>query len=178
MEPVEIKILSYVFRFRQLSWREEASIRPDREEDRLRAVLSRAMTEVSGLSVSSPEDAMKVLRAVPASVVQRMFVVYKGSLPMPRRFATTGLYRAPAPGNFVKRVEEVEQRREETMDRVERELEAKFGRREILETLEAERRMAKNSKLRGATKATPDEGALGATPPPRPRGGKGRKDAN
>jgi hypothetical protein len=172
MDTVEVKILQYTFHFHQLTWREEAAIKVLSGDDRLRTILSHAMTEVSGLKVDSKE-AMRVLRAIPGTVIQRIFVVYKGSQPMPRRFSTTGLYKAPEPGNLLQRIAEVEKRREDIMDKVEREMEQKFGRQEIEETLANERLMLKNSKMRGATKATPDENRFGATPPP-----GGKKSAN
>ena len=173
MDTVEVKILQYTFHFRQLSWREEAVIKFDKPENRLRVLLAHSMTDVSGLPVTSVEDAMKVLRAIPATVIQRMWVIFKGSLPMPRRFSTVGLYKAPSPGNFVKRIEQVEAQREAVMDRVEMEMEQKFGQRELAEAREVERQMMRNSKMRGATRATPDEKLFGATPPL-----KGKKDAN
>jgi len=173
---VEVKILKYVFRFRQLPWQEETIIKFPKGENRLRHILSYALTEVSGLKVESPEDAMKVLRALPEAVVQRVFVLYKGSLPMPRLFSTVGLYKAPEPGKFIKRIEEVEEQRDRIMDRVEREMEQKFGKQELHEQLELERQMARNSKMRGVTKATPDESKTGTMPPVKQ--GFIKKDAN
>jgi hypothetical protein len=173
MNTIEVKILQYTFHFRQLTWREEAAIKFPKGEERLRTLLAHSMTDVSGLPVPSVDDAMKVLRVIPATVIQRMWVILKGSLPMPRRFSTIGLYKAPSPGNFVKRFEEVEKEREKIMDKVEQEMEQKFGARELAEAREVERQMLKNSKMRGATKPTPDERLFGPTPPQ----GK-KKDAN
>jgi hypothetical protein len=164
MKTVEVKILQYTFHFRDLSWREEASIKFPKGEDRLRIILSHATTGVSGLPVGSPEEAMRVLKAIPSTVIQRMFIIYKGNLPNPRRFSTTGLYKAPEPGNLIKVIAEVEQRRDDIMDRVEREMEEKFGRREIEETLAQERQMLKNSKMRGVTKPSADD-RFGIQPP-------------
>jgi hypothetical protein len=174
MEIVEVKILQYTFRFRQMSWRDEGAIRFEKGGNRLRTILSHALVEVSGLKVGSPQDALKVLRPLPDAVIQRCFILYKGSFPMPRRFSTMGLYKASEPGKFVARIAEVEEQRDKIMDRVEQELESKFGKQELTEQLELERQMAKNSKLRGATRATPDEDKFGATPPP---GGR-KKNAN
>jgi len=165
MEPVEIKILQYTFRFRQLTWREEADMKFDKPENRLRVMLAHSMIDVSGLKVPTVEEALKVLRTIPATVIQRMWVIYKGSLPIPRRFSTVGLYKAPSPGNFVKRIEAVEKQRDAIMDKVELEMEQKFGARELAEAREVERQMLKNSKMRGATRATPDDKLFGTTPP-------------
>lgn len=165
MRTVEVKILQYVFHFREMSWREELAIKFKKDESRLRTILSYAMTEVSGLKVDSPTAAMKLLRVLPDTVVQRVFILYKGNMPNPRRFASVGLYKAPEPGKLIKRMAEVEEQRDATMDRVEREMEQRFGKKEIMETLDAERQMIKNSKMRGATPATADRGALGDKPP-------------
>jgi hypothetical protein len=51
---------------------------------------------------------------------------------------------------------EAEQETDRIMDRVEREMEQKFGRKELEEAKELERQMARNSKLRGVTKSTPE----------------------
>jgi len=174
METVEVKILQYTFRFRRLSWREEFGIKFKQKESRLRTVLAYALKEVSGFPINDLEEAKRVLAPIASPIIDRMFVIYKGSLPAPRAFSTMGLYRAPEPKKFTKKVMEAEEEREKVMDRVEQQMEAKFGRREIQETLEAERQMIKNSKLRGATRATPDENRFGTTPPV---GGK-KKDAH
>ena len=156
MEPVEIKILKYTFRFRELSWREETSIKFEPGEDRMRTVLAHAMTEVSGLKVNSPEEAKKVLNAIPATVIQRMVILWRGHYPAPRRFSTTGLYQAPATEVVARRMKEVEAQREQVMDKVETEMRQKFGDKEVQEALELERLMLKNSKMRGATRASED----------------------
>ncbi len=157
MKSIEIKLLKYAFRFRQLTWREEFGIKYDPRKDRLRTILARALEDVSGLKVASLREAEKVMEAIPQSVVNRVFILYKGGTPEPRMFSTTGLYKAPEPSKFSKRYEEVEEKRERVMDKVEAELEQKFGRKELDETLEVERLMAKNSKLRGATRPSPDK---------------------
>jgi hypothetical protein len=156
MNTVEIKLLKYAFRFRQLSWREEFKIKYDPKQDRIRTLLSHALEEISGLKVTSVDEATKVLTALPQSVINRVFILYKGETDEPRLFTTTGLYKAPEPHRFVKKYEEIEEKRERIMDKVEAELEQKFGRKELDETIETERLMAKNSKLRGASKPSPD----------------------
>lgn len=156
MDTVEIKLLKYAFRFRQLTWREEFAIKFEPKKDRLRTLLAHALAEVSGLKVTTVDEATKVLDALPQSVVNRVFILYKGETPEPRLFTTTGLYKAPEPHKFVKKYEEIEEKRERIMDKVEAELEQKFGRKELDETIETERLMAKNSKLRGVSKPSPD----------------------
>lgn len=157
MSTVEIKLLKYAFRFRQLTWREEFKIKYEPKKDRLRTMLAHALDEVSGLKVTSIVEAAKVLDALPQSVVNRVFILFKGETDEPRLFTTTGLYRAPVPSKFTKKIEEIEEKRERVMDKVEAELEQKFGRKELDETIEVERLMAKNSKLRGATRPSPEK---------------------
>ena len=158
MDIIEVKLLNYKFLFRPVFWREEfkADAGP-RDGDRLRALLSRALVEVSGLKIASPEDAMRVLKAIPLTVIYRVFLIYKGSLPASRLFKTVGLYKAPEPSRMVRRIQEAEVEREHIMDRVEREMEAKFGRQELLETRRIEQEMLRNSRGRGLTPATPEE---------------------
>jgi hypothetical protein len=172
MDTVKVKLLNYDFRFRDLRWRQEFDIKYDEKKDRLRTVLAHALDEVSGIKVGSPAEAERVLDAIPSAVLYRIFVVYKGSLPEPRTFKTLGLYRAPEPSKLIQRIQEAEVERDHIMDRVEREMEAKFGRRELQEAREIERLMLKNSKGRGLTPASPDDetdqSAAPTTPPPAP----------
>jgi len=177
MDTVEVKILQYTFYFRQMAWREEGTIKFKKGEDRLRLILSHALTEVSGLKVETQEEALRVLRAIPSSVIQRVFILYKGHFDIPQRYSTMGLYKAPEPGKLIKRLAEVEEQRDRIMDKVEQEMEQKFGKQELYETMELERQMLKNSKARGATRATDDRGPLGDRPPVK-QGFIGKKDAN
>lgn len=153
---VEIKLLKYKFRFRQLTWREEIGIKIEPHKNRLRSLLSHALVEVSGLKIDTAESAIKVLDAIPASVIQRVFILWRDAAPAPRLFSTVGLYKAPAPNQFVKEFEKVEEQREHIMDMVEQEMEKKFGRKELEEARQIERQMAINSKMRGATKPSSD----------------------
>jgi hypothetical protein len=165
METVEVKLLKYTLRFRQLSWREELSLKFPEKEDRRCTLLAHALADVSGLKVTSPEDALKVMKTLPESVIHRVFIVYRGSFPPPRIFTTTGLFKAPEPNHVSRLFEEEEEKRDQTMDKVEEEMRQKFGSKELEETKEVERQMLRNSKMRGLTKATPDENKFGATPP-------------
>jgi len=164
MDTVEIKLLKYAFRFRPLTWREELSIKFPEKEDRRRVLLAHALDEVSGLKVTSSADALRVMKALPESIIHRVFIVYRGSFPPPRIFTTMGLFKAPEPNQVARMFEEGEEKREEIMDKVEAEMRQKFGNKEVEETIELERQMARNSKLRGATKAT-DESKIGTMPP-------------
>ena len=157
MDTVEVSLSGYKFLFRQLRWREEFNIKFDPAKDRLRTILSYALDEVSGIKVASIFDAERVLSAIPPTVIYRIFLIYKGKLPQPRIFTTIGLYKAPEPNRMIKKLEEAEAERDQIMDRVEREMEAKFGRRELKEAKELELQMFRNSKGRGVVAASSDE---------------------
>jgi hypothetical protein len=97
MDFITVPLLQYEFRFRLLSWREEAEIASKPKQSRQRSLLASALAEVSGLKIKSPEEADKLLAAVPPSVLRRVFVLWRGGGPAPRKFMTQGLYRAPDP---------------------------------------------------------------------------------
>lgn len=176
MGQVEVKLLNYTFKFRELHWREEFGLAFDEKSDRLRTILSHALVEVSGLLTKSPAEAMTVLKAVPSAIIQRVFIVYKGSLPAPRVFHTVGLYKAPEPNRLIKKIKESDEERDQITDRVEREMESRFGRKELEEQRELERLMFKNSKGRGLVPATTDDTA--PVPQPRPDKGLGVRPPN
>jgi hypothetical protein len=155
MERLEIKLLNYNFVFRPLTWREEFGLDLTRK-DRLREFLAIALIEVAGLPVNTVEDAKRVLDAVPYTVLERVLVIYKGRQPKARLFHAVGLYRAPEPKKFRRVFEEETVKRDEAMDQVEREMEAKFGRQELEDAKEVDRRILEASKLRGASKPSPD----------------------
>jgi len=154
---VEVKVLKYNFRFKPIHWREEFAIKPDPKLDRRRQILAEALIEVSGLKVSGPKEALRVLAAIPVSIIDRIFTVYKGNLSAPRIFKTMGLYKAPEPLRYSHRVErEIRDQDDEAFRRAEELLESKYGKEELRETRELEMAILKGSKLRGATPATPD----------------------
>lgn len=158
---VEVKVLKYQFRFRAIHWREEFGIKPDPKTDRRRQVLAYALAEITKnkktLKINNLSEATKVFAAIPISIIDRIFTVYKGSLPPPHIFKTMGLYRAPEPIKHSRRVEqEARSQEDEAFRRAEELLESKYGKEELRETRELEAAILRGSKLRGATKATPD----------------------
>jgi hypothetical protein len=158
---VEVKVLKYQFWFRPIHWREEFGIKPDPKLDRRRQVLAYALAEISvaktRLKINNMAEATKVFVAIPLSIIDRIFTVYKGSLPAPRVFKTLGLYRAPEPLKYSRRVEkEIRDQEDEAFKRAEELLENKYGKEELRETRELEAAILRGSKLRGATRATPD----------------------
>jgi len=157
MDTVEVKLLQYTFRFRRLSWREEFAIEFDNKENRLKTILAYALTDISGLKINTVDEARRVLATMPPSIIDRVFVIWQGSMPTARIFSTMGLWKAPEAAKYAKRVKLIEEEREQIMDRVESEMEKKFGKKELEEARANERRMMEKGKGRGLTKATPEE---------------------
>ena len=156
-DTVEVKVLKYKFRFRPIHWREDFSIKADPKVDRRRQVLARALIEVSGLKVNNIEESARVFAAIPISIIDRIFTIYKGKLPPLRIFTTMGLYKAPEPIKFSRRVEkEIREKENETFNKAEGLLESKYSPQELKETRELERAILKGSKLRGASRPTAD----------------------
>ncbi len=158
---VEVAVLKYKFWFKPLHWREEFGLKPVPKLDRRRQILAHALVEVSEdkrlKKFNSVDEAIKVFATIPISIIDRIFLVYKGSLPAPRIFKTMGLYKAPEPLRYAHRVEkELRNQEDEAFRRAEELLESKYGKEELRETRELERAILKGSKLRGATPATPD----------------------
>jgi hypothetical protein len=154
---VEVRVLKYQFRFKPIYWREELGIKPDPTLDRRRQILAHALVQISGLKINNITEATRVFVAIPLSIIDRIFTVYKGSLPAPRIFKTMGLYKAPEPLKYARRVErEIRDQEEEAFHRAEELLESKYGKEELRETRELEMAILKGSKLRGATRATHD----------------------
>jgi len=74
MALVEVGLHSFLYRFRRLTWREEASVRPADDEDYRDAVLATALTDISGLKVTSLADARAVMRKIPRTIRTRFWV--------------------------------------------------------------------------------------------------------
>ena len=160
---VEVKVLKYRFLFRSIFWREDFSIKADPKLDRRRQILAHALVEVlpleraSGLKIKDIKEATRVFAAIPISIIDRIFTIYKGSLPTPRVFQTLGLYKAPDALRHSRRMEkEIREQENDAFRRAEELLEGKYGKEELRETRELEMAILKGSKLRGATRATPD----------------------
>ena len=153
---IEVKLLNYHFHFKPLKWREEFGIKVNSKKDRLRTILAHALVEISGLKVPSVEEAMKIFNAIPSTIVYRIYLIYQVSIPSPKVFKTMGLYKAPEPSHFIRNIKSEEERRDRVLDRVAREMEAKFGKKEIEEAKRLENLMLKNSKGIGLTPATID----------------------
>lgn len=157
MNSVEVRLLRYKFRFRNLTWREELHLTIPPGKNPTRIVLAHALEDVSGLPVKSVEEAAKVFAAMPIPVVSRVYRIYKGLLPASRRFETAGLYRAPDPSVYVKRVAEDDDVVDQASDRVMQRMEQNFSKQELAEAADIDRQILKASKLRGAVKINPEK---------------------
>jgi hypothetical protein len=157
MQTTDIQLLNYTFRFKRLTWREEFKIKYDKKQNPYKVWLAHALVAVSGISVGSVEDALKVLEPLPSSVVRRMYAQYKIGFPNARRFETAVLYRAPEPSEYSARVAKDEQQLEQGVtDPAVQSLVNKYGERELREAQDISKKILEASRLRGAVKATPD----------------------
>lgn len=140
-ELVNITLLHYVFRFRRLLWREDLTLRRDRNktQDPIRQVLAHALFDVSGLPPKAIEEADRVISAIPEAIVSRVWKVYQGSFPPTRRFTTSNLYQAPEPSAHQYRVAEEDVVEENLHDRTIQDMESKYGKQEVAEEAELSR---------------------------------------
>jgi hypothetical protein len=149
---VEVKLLNYKFRFRKIHWREETGLNVSPGKSGVRPILIAALEEISGLKVSNSTEAAKVINALPLPVVNRVFLIYKGSLPPNRKFETAALYKTPAPSIYFKRAAVDDDVIDAATDRVMRKMEQDFGKQELEEAAEIDRQILKGSKYRGAVR--------------------------
>jgi hypothetical protein len=160
MQIVEIPLNHYKYRFRKLTFEEEFGLASTAGEDLRRAILTTALTEVSGKVIDSREDAALILGALPKTVVARIWILYRSGLPEERFFSTRGLYRAPDPNEVVLKAVEDQERREEVVDRAFSAMERRFGRKELAEAQAQDALLIADARKRGTlVKATPEEPA-------------------
>jgi hypothetical protein len=137
----------YRFKFRQLLWKEEFAIRPGKEDPR-RVVLATALSEISGLKIKDYAEAWRVLcpEVLPTAILERVFVIYRGTLPEDREFKTLNLYKAPEPSDYTKRVVEQEAETEKKVDVVMERAESQFSKEELEEAREVDRQILAGAK--------------------------------
>jgi hypothetical protein len=155
---VEVQLNRYKYRFRKLTYSEEFGLELQPGDDARKVILAAAMTEVSGLPISSRDHALSILTVIPKPVLDRVWVLYKSGIPEDRFFTTKGLYRSPDTHQLSQIQAKSEEARSEVVDRAVSQMEAKFGRKEVQETLDIERRLFEDARRRGVvTKATSEE---------------------
>jgi hypothetical protein len=153
---IEVKLLHYTFQFRRMTWREEFALKFGKEDPR-KVTLAASLDNVSGLKIDKIEDALRIFKTIPEAVLQRAYIIYRYKLPKTRIFSTRELYKAPEPVKHQVRVQEIEEKQEEAVDVLHRQMEATFGRKDLQEQRELEAEILKKSDKRGAVKgATPN----------------------
>jgi hypothetical protein len=162
LEQVEVKLLKYTFQFKRMRWREHAAIKFEKGKDPQRIILANSLLEVSGIKPKNLEESMRIMDAIPAAIVERVFKIWRASFPPARKFTTSKLYCAPEPSQYTKRIELDENDEDAIHDKTIRDMESKFGPQEIAETRNLERQILvaaqrKEGGFRGAVVATEDE---------------------
>jgi ribonuclease D len=161
-ETAEVKLLSYRFIFKKMRWREHAAIKFEKGKDPQRIILAHALLEVAGIKPKNVAESMRVMDAVPAAIVERVFKIWRAAFPPARKFTTSKLYCAPEPSQYDKQIVREEDEETAVHDRTMREMESKFGPQEIAETKNLERQILsaaqrKDGGFRGAVVATEDK---------------------
>ena len=161
-QQVEVKLLKYVFQFRGIKWREHASIPFTKGKDHQRLLLAYALLTVAGIKPKNVEEATRVMDAIPAAIVDRVFKIWRASFPPARKFTTSKLYCAPKPSQYSKQIELDDEEEDVVHDKTMREMESKFGHQELAETRELERKILAASQRKeggylGAVVATEDK---------------------
>jgi hypothetical protein len=93
MHLVEIRLASFLYRFRRLTWREEAGIKPKPGQTPGDLLLALALHDISGLPISSREETTQVIQKIPPALRWRIWVVYRGNQPEDRYSVLRGCTR-------------------------------------------------------------------------------------
>jgi hypothetical protein len=117
---VEVRLNSFLYRFRRLTWIDESTIKIPTGEDARTHILAYALHDVSGMPVTSPEDAERIVRAIPYTFRWRIWVIYRGNLPSDRYFTMNGLFEAPEPQVYNQRLTDGEKATDTVLDEVAR----------------------------------------------------------
>lgn len=157
MQTVEVPLNHYCYRFRKLTYQEEFGLEVQPGQDARKIILAAAMVDVSNFLIVDPAHATTVLEALPQTVLDRIWVLYKSGLPEDRFFSTRGLYRAPDPNSVKKIAEDDEDRRSAVVDRTLSEMERRFGKEEVAEAQIIDQRLFQDAQRRGVlTKIDPE----------------------
>lgn len=97
MHLVEVRLNSFLYRFRRLTWIEESALKVPEGEDARNVLLAHALHDGSGMPVGLVEDAARIVRAIPRTLRWRIWVIYRGNLPGDRYYRMKGLFEAPEP---------------------------------------------------------------------------------
>jgi hypothetical protein len=155
MITLEFPLQQFNLKFKSLSWREEFAIDYSKGKDSRRVLLAAALAEVSGLQIQTFEEAHRILETLPSTVIGRVFVMYKGSLPPPRVFKITPVYKAPEPSSYLNRVIEDEEKDSDKHEQMMRD--TRFSSQELREAEEVDQKVMRASKMRGARRKLSNE---------------------
>ena len=148
MTLIEIPLNSYRYHFRRLTWPEETSLKFVPQEDQRKVFLSHAMVDVSGLPVTQPQ-ALAILKQLPDAVFWRIWLIYRSDLPLERYYTCGGLYEAPDPMTYRKKIHDDQQTREEIADSASAKLESTHGRARLEEAENISRQMFRLAESQG-----------------------------
>jgi hypothetical protein len=152
---VPIKLGKYRFSFRSLTWKDELQLERNKKRDYRRVVLAQALEKIEVIAAnkeplevpfSTLEEAYKILDAIPITLVEKAFIVYKGGLPENKKFSAISLYQAPEPSDYNKRVVEQETELETEIDQAMVNAERTFGKQAVNEALEIENQIVAGSR--------------------------------
>ena len=141
MDLVEVRLNSFLYHFRRLTWIEESTIKTPEAEDARTFHLARALHDVSGMPVTSTEDAVRIIRAIPRTLRRRIWVIYRGNLPPDRSFAMKGLFEAPEPQEYNKQLTVEAEATDKAFDAAAR----RYGVKETREMQAVEQQMLDNA---------------------------------
>lgn len=110
-----------------------------------RTLLAHALIDISGVAIASTTEALRALDPIPTPLIQRMFIIYRGSLRQSAKFTAASLYKAPEPSSFAKRVNEQSGKLEDSMEKLDAHLESMFGAKEVAEARRTEQLIAQGS---------------------------------
>ena len=157
-ETLELPVMSHVLRFKRLRWKDMPPVNKWMEEHKMvdkLAVTAHALFNISGRDVT-PDEALKVLIALPKAAQHTIFKFYKGSLDPHRMVEMLPLWKAPDAATYRRDLDEEEAETEGTMDAVEEALVQKFGAKAIQEEKALAHQIVTNTGYAGAMRLEED----------------------
>jgi len=151
---IEIKILSYTFKFKRLTWEDYMSLAKDQEDFR-RSILIKALVEVSG-KIMAPSESTSVIDTLPKSMKEKVYKIFIGSQDERRKFSAPLLWEAPSAIDHLNSLGKEEEQRDKVIDGIEEQLEKKFGKEALEEERQLNQQILKKSGYKGAIKLAND----------------------
>ena len=152
---VHTEIAGHSYTFRRLNWRDEVAqvskLVVAGKLDPRRILLATMLTKIDGKPLNF-DAAFKVTKALRAPVLDRVYMIAIGGLPLHRTFTVGPLYQAPEVKTFSRKVVEEEEAEAQGEDNF---LEGIFGKDEVDEEREMESAILKASGKKGAIKLNP-----------------------